>query len=252
MNWLTDVIGSLTDPNKPMTAAELIGWVAAIATAVATVVTAAVSFWFRNLDQPRARFEIIPIISDWYYSEGDLNVGSPSYTIDISNVGTGPARLVSFIGFEAILGAMLEKKPLEQGHLALMEPGQTVRIDVNTISTRWKDARVLVTWSEPRSFSPWSKRKWRSFKISDSFTERQLVMYMTDPVTGVYGETRTTPGPEVRKQIQQQDKELEEIGDIVRAKPRRLANQLLMRRLSKAGWLWRQKLTRQTLDEANL
>lgn len=234
---IIDWISSLTDPSKPMSPAELIGWAGGIATAVATVVTAAVSFWFRRLDQPKAKFQIIPVLSDWYYDERDGMSGSPKYSVEVCNVGTGAARLVSFIGMSCLLGV-----DLKQDHSPLLGSGSAVEVDVFTLSTKFEQAQILVTWSEPRAFLPWSKRRRQSFKISKFFPERQLEVYATDPTSGAYGPTKAKLAPRAQEQILSLDKELESLENLVPAPQSFLANQLLMRKLAKAGWLWREKL----------
>lgn len=243
MEWLPDLTGALSDPSKPMTGAELIGWVAAIATAVATVVTAAFTFWFRMLDTPSAKFEMIPNRVSWFIYRGE-DPGTPDFLVDLCNVGTGPARLVSFIGIDADLSAYQDKTPLHSEHIAMLDVGETVTVSGKIVISRWGAARVLITWSEPHPLAWWSKRMHRSFPLKKALGDFEAQTQKTDSHTGRV-ELVTVPVAQIGlDKIRDLDSTLEKSENMALSERGFLANQRLMRKLSRAGWQWRQQITK--------
>lgn len=231
-----------------MTQGELIAWIAGIATAVATVVTAAMTLWFRMMDKPSPEFEVIPLYQDWQDgSHGPFSL--PRQVLTISNVGSGPARIVSFIGAYASIYATDEKHQVRKEHLALFDVGQTIEIAASAIPSRWEQTSMTVTWAEDSHLFGWRSYKYKSFKLSELFDVPLLTQRQTNPTTGVVEYLPVSSDSPLHKEVQQLESELEKSGTVVRAHSNWYARHKQLRKLSKAGWRWRQYLTKTSPDE---
>ena len=226
-----------------MTQGELIAWIAGIATAVATVVTAAMTLWFRMMDKPSPEFDAVPLYHNW--SNGSHNpLELPNHTLTLSNVGSGPARIVSFIGVHASVYATFEKKQIPKEHLAIFEVGQTITINTQAIPSRWEDVCILMTWVEDSHLFWWRNYKYKLFKISDLFERPVLTESTTDLNYGTIGSVPIPSDSPLHKQIQQLSTKLEESGTVVLVRSKTYARRKVWRKLSRAGWRWRQHLAK--------
>lgn len=224
-----------------MSQAEILGWAAGIATAVATVVTAALTFWFRLIDRPKPQWEISPMDQQWNLGRGGP-IGLPVFDLIASNVGTGPARLVSIIGVDCLAVTKTRDPAGRVSHIALAEVGHTSLIELTVITTQWGTARLLITWSEPSYWLFGQKYRHQSFPISDYFPWPEPYRKGVNAYGEEKTEVVTTLGSEAQEEIRQQDKRLETSGNVVQSRSNRFARHLLFRKLRKAGWGWRRAL----------
>lgn len=227
-----------------MTQGELIAWIAGIATAVATVVTAAMTLWFRMMDKPAPEFEIVPLYQRWDNSHGPVQL--PELHMTISNVGSGSARLVSFISSYSSLYLKKNDKNLPQEHDPILEVGQSVEITAHTIPSRWDEASLIITWKEDSHLFWWRYSKYKVFKLAELFEKPVMMDYNTDRTTGSYEGVPVPANSTLHKQIQELVTQLEASGIVELDNSNWFASRKLLRKLSKAGWRWRQYLSTST------
>lgn len=227
-----------------MSRAEIVGWVAAIATAVATVVTAALTFWIRLIDTPRPSWAIVPVIGEWDIGNSQT-LRRPRLAFHLGNVGTGSARLVSVVGVNchATATAIGHSRSEQATPVALAEVGAKYFVDAQPIVADWQKAGVLITWVEPRRWAFGRRGRHEFFLLSDYFREPVPRRRETlQDGRAVMSPVELDIGP--REEIRQLDKQLAESGSVVLASSNRFARHRQFRELRRAGWQWRRVLSK--------
>ena len=226
-----------------MSRAEVVGWVAAIATAVATVVTAALTFWIRLIDTPRPSWEIATELDGWDIGNGPV-MGGPFCVFSLGNVGTGSARLVSVVGVYCEADATsLHDRTGSANHIALAEVGARFRVTAWPMVSYWQRSGVLVTWAEPRRWAFGRRHRHVFFLISDYYQQPSPGRRETrEDGRVVMSPVELDIGP--REEIRQLDKRLAESGSVVLASSNRFARHGQFRELRRAGWQWRRVLSK--------
>lgn len=219
-----------------MTQAQVIGWAAGIATAVATVVTAALTFWFRLIDRPSAQWEIIPQNQHWNMERrSDLRL--PNHRMVISNVGTGAARLVSFIGVYCDVRAARNDDGLSR-EISLAEAGHSVTLFCHTAPSQWEQAGLLVTWTEPSHWFYGRQHKCVFFPFGRYFDRPVLQQVKFDRYGEMISKDVAEPDSEIRKRIQELERKLVNKENVVLASSNWCERRRQFRKLKKAGWGW--------------
>lgn len=232
-----------------MSKPELIAWVAGVATGVATVLTTALTFWFRFLDKPRVSWAIAHGRSKWERDEYGGGDYLPTAHVSISNIGDGQAKLVSVIGIDCEIFAILDASNRRDGRFPLIPPGSEIDVHARVMSTRWATSQILLTWASPGLFGVKLRSRLEVFQLQHYLDEPEFRVAETNQVTGVIEVSMRTPTEDVRKRIQAEDKQLESRETVVLAKTNPSEHRAQLRRLSKAGWGW-QKLNMKPAKES--
>lgn len=235
-----------TEP-AAMTQGELIAWIAGIATAVATVVTAAMTLWFRMMDRPSAEFEIVPQRAYWNNMHGSVQL--PVHEMSISNVGSGSARIVSLLGSWSKVKTTKNGAVLPGGHDPVFEVGQTIEVFLTALPKHWENLYLIVTWNEASHLFWWRYSKYKVFRLADLFERPVLLDYRTDKTTAVFGGVSAPEDSPLHSQVQELETQLEKSGIVALDNSKRFEFRRTLRKLSKAGWRWRQHLTKTNPDE---
>lgn len=237
-----------TEP-AAMTQGELIAWIAGIATAVATVVTAAMTLWFRMMDKPSPEFEIVPQQVAWHNMHGPM--GLPVFEMFISNVGSGSARMVSILGSWSRTKAKKNGTELPGAHDPVFEVGQTIEVIVTALPKQWENLYLIVTWHEASHLFWWRYSKYKAFRLTDLFDQPVMMDYSTNTTTGIFGESPAPEDSQFHSQVQERETRLERSGIVELDSSKKSEFRRTLRKLSKAGWRWRQHLTKTDPDETD-
>ena len=232
-----------------MNQGELIAWIAGIATAVATVVTAAMTLWFRMMDRPSAEFEIVPKECYWNNMHGSMQL--PHLAMSVSNVGRGSARIVSFLGSWSNVRAKKNGDWLPAEHDPVLEVGQTIEIIMDVIPSHWKNVFFIITWQEGSHLFWWRYSKYKVFRIPDLFEQPVMTDYSTNATTGFYGGVPVPSDSPFHSQVQELASRLAESGIVELDSSKRFEFRRILRKLSKAGWRWRRHLNKTSPDETD-
>lgn len=227
-----------------MTQSQVIGWAAGIATAVATVVTAALTFWFRLIDRPKARFEIVPMYSGWNVDQF-AKVLLPTAGFRIYNVGTGAARRVSLIGIHCVVSVDGDASSIDQNNIALSEVGDEISIAIYISPSRWQTTRLLVTWAEPRNWFFGERHRHVEFTIASYLKEPELRFTIYESNS----DTRKELEQALQGLIRQRDSELELIEVPGYEHEIQFVRWWRRRKLARAGWRWRRLPSMQVLEQ---
>lgn len=226
---------------EPMSQTETIAWAAAVATGVATVITAAMMFWFRIVDTPRPAWEMVPQGTKWDAPSEYSTFTAPTGACSISNAGTGNARRVSFIGVGVELTLGKAENLLQRGgRFSVAEPGFETSVYLKYPSYNFDDAFILLTWTEPSRFL-FPAKKHRAFRLSEHFEQPALEGDLMNQDNGEFVRAPVEMTPALQKQISKVDTELEKTGIDLWAKPNWFLRRKQWRKLSKAGWGWKKE-----------
>lgn len=140
----------------------IIGVVAAVATALATGLSAALAMLWRFADRQRAAWVFFDAGSEWRlanpYGGGD---SPPRAWATLANAGDGTALRVRVIGLGCSARTQGEEKTSQmQGFswrnstelVPAMRSGDTVHIAIEGEPTEWERAEVVVTWTASPSW----------------------------------------------------------------------------------------------------
>lgn len=228
-----------------LTTIEMIAWASGIATAIATGLTAIFTIWFRRIDHPRAQWDIVFDSQDWQL-DPEAGLDSAVYMFRLSNVGTGPAQSVSFIGVFCGIQVLDQDNGTRDLQISRAEVGYSARLRVSVMPSKWDQVRLIVTWAEP---APWRRgRKYRKteFKFSKHFNEPEL--YLSDPDINPGYRTRVPltkkelENPHLKKQISEQEEFIANHWPVFHASKNWFRRRRQFRTLRKAGWGWRRVL----------
>lgn len=226
---------------EPMSQTEMIAWAAGVATGVATVISAAMLFWFRFVDTPRPAWEIVPEKLVWNAPSKYSKLSAPNGDCTISNAGTGNARRVSIIGVGVRLWTRgAENMAKAGGRHSVAAPGFDIQLYIEYPSSNFEEAYILLTWTEPAVFL-FPKKAHKVFPISRYFEQPVLEDNLMNQDSGEYVRVPVEMTPEIRNQILVADRELESTGIDLWAKPNWFLRRRQWRKLSKAGWGWKKE-----------
>src|SRR5699024_9962068 len=241
MHWSIVAASVAESAEGAMSQSQLLGWAAGTATAIATTLSVLLVVWFRLIDRPAARWEIIPEHRDWEVDD-ETGIGEAIYRFTVSNVGTGPARLVSFIGVYCDILPRNGDKRKHTYYVPLTETGYSATFQASVLPTQWQEVRFLVTWTEP---SHWAfRRKYRhaEFLLSDYFPEPALYYSDTDINVGFHTPVFIEPNKKQQAEIQKLEHEIIASRTLVLTSRNWLKRYCQFKKLRKAGWGWQRIL----------
>lgn len=227
MEWWENFVGWLFSD---------IGQAAAIATAIATVITGFLMIWFRLIDSPKPRWALIPQGQLW--GEDNSERRYPEYSFVIANVGTGSASLVSLVGFYCAIQENNSTENFASTHFSMLEPGSTMQLKAQTSSSKWNHVRVLVTWTEPTRLRIGRKFRHKVFKLDQYFDAPQLVFVsQVSEYEYEYSPIERT-NSEREESILQSEKLFEVSGNVAIPRSNWMTRYFHYRKLRRKGWSW--------------
>lgn len=240
MELLADLWAFMTDLVAEMSPAEVLGWSTLIATVIASLFSWAMTVLFRFADRLKPSWALVPM--DVQDDGGTYTRWSPVQRgLSVSNVGVGPARLVSVIGIYCLLGWSEKNTQFSEVNSALVRPGDAVDVVAHPSVRDWGNAGILITWSQPRSILPGLSRKHQFIKLRDYFDRNEIQKTLVD--TPAHRQTIRGPVASLDlSEVDEIEKRIRISKRFVEVRKNRLCRWRQFRKLAKAGWRWPQQL----------
>lgn len=171
-----------------------VGLAAALATAIATVLTVLVSIWWRRVDQARPTWLLADGESAWSTRDGHGNNVDPSAEGHLANVGTGSGHHVQAVGLGCLVRLSEKTGPMNSwgGHprrWPSFEPvapsGWQIDLTVYCEPSDWGKAQIAVLWSAPSLWATGLKRRVQIFPLSQFAPRPALEENIEDLISGV-------------------------------------------------------------------
>ncbi|KRB73056.1 hypothetical protein ASE01_19975 [Nocardioides sp. Root190] len=132
---------------------QIVGVVAAIATAIATAAAVGFSWLWRLIDRQQAAWITFDEKSEWHGTTDRGPTQEPFAAFELANVGSGAALAVRVVGAGCWVQLQGEARSASWGVarsdvslVPAMRSGDQVHVVVLSEASAWNDAEVVVTW----------------------------------------------------------------------------------------------------------
>ncbi len=148
-----------------------VGLAAAVATALATLVSLVFSTWWRRIDKNSPEWAFIDVESSWWATGRGDESGRPSANGLIANVGDGPAFAVSVhgVGCRVVLSqpGSTGRDPRTPTVIPVVRAGESHHITVYCEPTEWSKAELATVWREPGTWRRARRRMMERIPLRD-------------------------------------------------------------------------------------
>jgi len=214
-------------------------------TAIATLLTFLLAVNSRIADHPRPNWAIVPKpVKTNRTSVYNFPI-SPIMEIQVSNVGTGDAHMLSIIGVYCNVNKSSPEDSTTVLNEALITKGTTLNLSAVPSILRWSDAGIFLTWSEPRTNRKGFKRHSLFIKLPEYYDQPAPTITTTDYCEKTFHMQDVDPlAPENHELLKQVDNRHMVPGKTATVSSNWLIRHFQYRKLRKAGWRWPTALPR--------